>query len=1253
MPVIALTWLACGTASDDGSGSSEKTGTAQQPVTQPFVPDAEPNSTTLTATPLPSNDCVVRGNIYPIADVDLFSFVANAGDRVYAATMTSNSASSTDSVIELLNTDGTTVIESDDNDGSLSTTSSVLAGATIPAGNPAGSTYYLRVKAFSASSRMPPYQMHVRILSGAPVAENEGGAGLPPDNNTVPNAYPLPASNWVAGVLGSATDVDLYSITLAAGDTVALMVDADPERDGVDTPLQIGAGLFGALSSVLVVNDAGTTGADGEAFFGTVKTAGTYYILVGSPTGAATFGSYNLSVSVRSAVGTNCQTFTNSTPTTITSGVTGIYTSTITIPGTVRISDVDVSLNINHASPPDLDVDLVAPGGNQVVLFTDLGVTTEPNIDITVDGDAAFPLGTSTILSGYHAAAESTQYMEWFDGIEGGGTWTLNVRDDTAANGGTLNSWSITVCDLQPLCPPGGAPVYLFQTDFEVDDSGFTHSGTQDEWERGLPTGPTVGCVSGTSCSPINNCNSGSNCWKTDLDNTYNASGNFTLLSPSVSLAGAVGPIYMTWAQRFQLESVSFDLLEVDAQDGTGANAKRLFDWTGATMTQSVGSPSVTLQTSSGWSRKKADISYLGAAGTAQLKMRLQTDSSGQYGGAAIDDFGVYYCAFGVCGDGFVQPGETCDDGNHDNGDACTNVCEPAECGDGYIQPGEICDDGNASNNDACTNACEPAECGDGYMQPGEECDDGNLVNGDGCDNNCTLHRVRQRHPRRAPRSATTATSSTADGCDSNCTLTGCGERRPHRQPRLCDDGNQHERRRLRRELHAHRLRQRHRHAGSRASATTATARAATAATRTARSTGCGNGVVTSGEACDDGNQVNGDGCDSNCTVTACGNGVISPGEVCDDGNLVDGDGCDSDCSVTACGNGIVTAGEDCDDGNPVDGDGCDTNCTVTACGNGIVSPDETCDDSNLVDGDGCDSNCTVTACGNGILTMGEVCDDGNAADGDGCDTNCTVTACGNGVASMGEGCDDGNVVDGDGCDANCTVTGCGNGTLTMGEGCDDGNQVSGDGCDNNCQPTGCGNGAVTDGEACDDGNALEGDGCDSNCTVTACGNGVKTDGEACDDGNAVDGDGCDSNCVATGCGNGVKSDGEACDDGNVKDGDGCDSNCTETACGNDILTDGEECDDGNTTAGDGCDSTCKTEQGGTGGGGAGGGGTGGSSSDAGATSSTSSGGTDETGPGGGCACTVPASNDGSSPQGAALALVALGLAFARRRRAA
>ena len=256
-------------------------------------------------------------------------------------------------------------------------------------------------------------------------------------------------------------------------------------------------------------------------------------------------------------------------------------------------------------------------------------------------------------------------------------------------------------------------------------------------------------------------------------------------------------------------------------------------------------------------------------------------------------------------------------------------------------------------------------------------------------------------------------------------------------------------------------------------------------------------------------------GCDDP-AVAACGNGVADVREACDDGNLVDGDGCDSNCTITACGNGIATADEACDDGNYTDGDGCDTSCTPSACGNGVPAAGERCDDGNRVDGDGCDSNCTPTACGNAVRTGGEACDDGNRIDGDGCDTNCTPSACGNGIQAPGEACDDGNRIDGDGCDSDCERTGCGNGIATAGEACDDGNLVEGDGCDTNCTVSACGNGVAASSEACDDGNLVEGDGCDTNCTLTRCGNGIATAGEACDDGDLTNGDGCDVDCTAS-----------------------------------------------------------------------------------------------------------------------------------------
>jgi len=95
-----------------------------------------------------------------------------------------------------------------------------------------------------------------------------------------------------------------------------------------------------------------------------------------------------------------------------------------------------------------------------------------------------------------------------------------------------------------------------------------------------------------------------------------------------------------------------------------------------------------------------------------------------------------------LCGNGVLDLGEECDDGNRDPSDACTNTCQVARCGDGIVEVGvEQCDDGNRVNDDACSNTCTQTSCGDGIVQTGEECDDGNNIPNDGC-TDCMLDPV-------------------------------------------------------------------------------------------------------------------------------------------------------------------------------------------------------------------------------------------------------------------------------------------------------------------------------------------------------------------------------------------------------------------------------------------------------------------------------------------------------------------------------
>jgi cysteine-rich repeat protein len=74
------------------------------------------------------------------------------------------------------------------------------------------------------------------------------------------------------------------------------------------------------------------------------------------------------------------------------------------------------------------------------------------------------------------------------------------------------------------------------------------------------------------------------------------------------------------------------------------------------------------------------------------------------------------------------------------DGDACSNACTKNVCGNGRLDTGEACDDGNKNDNDGCTNQCMIARCGNGAKEGAEECDDGNMVDDDGCSNMCTAN---------------------------------------------------------------------------------------------------------------------------------------------------------------------------------------------------------------------------------------------------------------------------------------------------------------------------------------------------------------------------------------------------------------------------------------------------------------------------------------------------------------------------------
>ncbi len=228
-----------------------------------------------------------------------------------------------------------------------------------------------------------------------------------------------------------------------------------------------------------------------------------------------------------------------------------------------------------------------------------------------------------------------------------------------------------------------------------------------------------------------------------------------------------------------------------------------------------------------------------------------------------------------VCGNGTVDGDEVCDDGNTDDGDACSADCSSGDsqeregCGNGTIEAGETCDDGNQISGDGCSSDCTSNErCGNGTRDTsvGETCDDGNTTGGDGCSASCQSN----------------------EGCG-NFTVDS-GE--------MCDAGPN----------------------GSSTCDVNCTPAI------------CGDGTVNTfrGEQCDGG--PNGDAsCDTDCTPAFCGDLTVNAarGESCDDGNAVNTDACVA-CKAAVCGDGFVRPGvEQCDDNNTVNGDGCSSTCQI------------------------------------------------------------------------------------------------------------------------------------------------------------------------------------------------------------------------------------------------------------------------------------------------------------------------------------
>jgi subtilisin-like proprotein convertase family protein len=158
-------------------------------------------------------------------------------------------------------------------------------------------------------------------------------------------------------------------------------------------------------------------------------------------------------------------TYTN--PATISipdSGVASPYPSSISVSGLAgSLTKVSVSLfGLTHTFPDDIDVLLVGPAGQKMILMSDVGGSNDVSgVNLVFDDSASSSLPNSTTLTSgtfkptnigsgdtFPATAPAGPYgstLSVFNGTNPNGTWRLFVVDDQATDSGSFSGgWSVT-----------------------------------------------------------------------------------------------------------------------------------------------------------------------------------------------------------------------------------------------------------------------------------------------------------------------------------------------------------------------------------------------------------------------------------------------------------------------------------------------------------------------------------------------------------------------------------------------------------------------------------------------------------------------------------------------------------------------------------------------------------------------------------------------------------------------------------------
>jgi len=168
----------------------------------------------------------------------------------------------------------------------------------------------------------------------------------------------------------------------------------------------------------------------------------------------------------------------------------------------------------------------------------------------------------------------------------------------------------------------------IFFDNFETGITGWTHGGTNDNWEIGTPA--NVGPDSAYS---------GNNCWGTDIDNNYGNNVNCWLLSPQIDLKNLSCTYLSFWIWNDVQDSYQgenpIDKFWVEISINNGINFTSLTTYLGGVNDDPL-IPSI-----GGWNHLVLDLTpYTG--NYIYLRFNFYSSFSVTYAGSYIDDIYVY-----------------------------------------------------------------------------------------------------------------------------------------------------------------------------------------------------------------------------------------------------------------------------------------------------------------------------------------------------------------------------------------------------------------------------------------------------------------------------------------------------------------------------------------------------------------------------------------------------------------------------------